>query len=409
MMKQLYKPPPHLLGNSADEIQQRMWDAMPDDIDKSELNIPWDFTRPAAMEKARMIEFELNETIKLLFPQWAYGEWLDYHAEQEGTGRRAANKASGAVLIKGKPGAAVATGFQFATPAGLSASILYEAIDDVTLVGEPDEDGLISAAVPIRALEGGLDGNVPPDAVILMVKPNTDIVYVTNPTAITGGTLEESDEMLQERIMEIKRLGTSFTGCDADYVRWAKEVSGVGNVVVEPEWDDPELPEELRWVDGYGVAHCSGAVRLFVVDANGVPANQQILDAVYDHIVNPDNRINRLAPIGAIVTVEAPVALTIDVSASVQLKEGESLEAVKERFIVNLNNYWLVASTENDTQDVQSGIAHNYVKWVYVGSTLAQTAGVADYIDLTVNGGVANVLIPLGEFPVTGEVDLIEY
>ncbi|MDR2168106.1 MAG: hypothetical protein LBE35_09710 [Clostridiales bacterium] len=87
-----YTPPDFLQGQTVDVIHERMMAAMPDDLDKSELSIPWDFTRPAANEKALLIELELNETIQLIFPHWAYAEWLDLHAELEGLVRRAANQ-----------------------------------------------------------------------------------------------------------------------------------------------------------------------------------------------------------------------------------------------------------------------------------------------------------------------------
>ena len=50
-----YTPPPFLQGQSADQIHSRMLENLPADIDKSQGNIPWDFTRPSALEKA---EFE---------------------------------------------------------------------------------------------------------------------------------------------------------------------------------------------------------------------------------------------------------------------------------------------------------------------------------------------------------------
>ena len=77
-----YETPEFLQGQSAEEIHRRMLDNLPSGIDKSEGNIPWDFTRPPALEKAEMVEFTINETIKLMFPQWSYGEWLDLHGEK---------------------------------------------------------------------------------------------------------------------------------------------------------------------------------------------------------------------------------------------------------------------------------------------------------------------------------------
>jgi len=385
-----YTPPDFLQGQSVDDIHERMMNALPDDIDKSELQIPWDFTRPAAIEKAELVEFVLNRAIQVMFPHWAWDEWLDLHAQAEGLARRPANRASGTVTVTGRIGTTLAQGFQFATPANLTPSVIFETTEAVLFDGTPDDSGQITMDIPIQAVEGGTNGNVPPDRIILMVRPETGITYVTNTDATSGGTPEESDDELRERILEAKRFGISYTGRDADYIRWAKEVSAVGSVVVDPEWNGP------------------GTVRLWIADANGVPANQQIVDAVYNHIISPDDRIERLAPIGATLTVVAPVPLYITVSAQVTLRNGESLDTVTARFEANLNAYWSQAASENDIIEVQTGIAQNYVKYVFVGSVLAQTVGVANYTNLLVNGGTGDILISSGQYPVTQEVDLYE-
>jgi uncharacterized phage protein gp47/JayE len=500
-----FTPPEFLQGQTADVIHRRMMNALPDDIDKSELNIPWDFTRPAALEKAEYIQFELIETIKLIFPHWTYGQWLDLHAELVGLKRRSANKATGSVTVIGSAGLVIPAGFQFATTANLTPSVIFEALEETVIgngeiviydtavptpeavirltlnrpnvkklmitLGPADEnpnvwelllldgtevlerfafdapsgEGHVNALmealeaapsayfsalkladsaqtleaadqapmgtmVNIQALEGGRIGNVPPDAVILMAKPITGIAYITNHEAITGGSPEESDDELRERVLEAIRYGISWTGCDADYVRWAKEVPGVGQAVTDAEWDDPEMPEQFHFTDYYGRRRCAGAVRLFVIDANGVPANEQILDAVYDYIIHDKNRIERKAPIGAKLTVASPAPLVVNVLAKVYLEDGENLETVTERYKENLNKYWLEASSENDLYSIYTGIAQNFVKYVYVGAALAETAGIADYEHetLTVNGAAENIEIAVGLYPVTGEVVLYE-
>lgn len=155
-----YNPPEFLLGQSADEIHSRMMENLPPGIDKSEGNIPWDFTRPAALEKAEFAEFTVNETVKLIFPQWAYGEWLDYHGEKVNTIRRAANHASGNLEVTGQIGTIIPTGYQFATPANLTASVIFETTESAVLEGEPDGNGQVTNTIPIQAMDGGQIGNV---------------------------------------------------------------------------------------------------------------------------------------------------------------------------------------------------------------------------------------------------------
>lgn len=196
-----------------------------------------------------------------------------------------------------------------------------------------------------------------------------------------------------------------MTGCVADYIRWGKEVPAVGQVIVDPEWPDPGLPEQFHYLDRLGRERCAGAVRLIIVDSSGLPANKQILDAVYIHIAGdgPED-IKRLMPIGAHLTVIAPEGLTVNIAAEVQLEEGADVEAVKERFRKNLAGYWLTVGQEA----VDDEIGHlGYIRWVQVGAVLAKTLGVIDYTGLTVNGGTVNIPVEHVQYPVTGEVELI--
>ena len=71
----------------------------------------------------------------------------------------------------------------------------------------------------------------------------------------------------------------TYLGNDTDYKRWAKE-AGAGDCIVDPAWKGP------------------GTVRLVLVDGNGQPANKELIDAVFNHIVSPTDRAARLLPTG---------------------------------------------------------------------------------------------------------------
>lgn len=399
-----YEPPEFLRGQSADEIHRRMLDALPVGIDKSEGNIPWDFTRPSALEKAEFVEFSLNETIKLIYPHWAYGAWLDLHGEMVNTIRRAANKATGTLNVTGVKGTEIPAGFQFATPATLTASVIFESLEAVTLDGDPDSKGQVTVEIPIQAAEGGIIGNVAEDTIKLMVNPMRGIAYCSNPEPTTGGAEAETDEDYRIRILDAMRLGSSMTGCVADYIRWGREVPGVGQVIVDPEWDDPTLAEQFHYMDALGFRRCAGAVRLIIIDSNGLPANQQIIDAVYLHICGTgDDDVKRLSPIGSHVTVIAPEGLTVDISATVLLEDEADIETVAAQFRKNLRGYWLEVGQE---ARLSSRTRTGYVRWVQVGAVLAKTDGVKDYTDLTINGDSKNIPITQVQYPVTGEVAL---
>jgi uncharacterized phage protein gp47/JayE len=366
-----FVPPSFLNDQDAETIHKRMMENLPPDIDDMENGFPWDFTKPTALEKAEMLEFHLVETLKIMFPMWAYDEWLDYHAKGRGITRKPANAASGELLITGIPGTTIPAGFKFAAPATAdSPAIEYQTTEKYTI----GEDGTVR--VQITAVEPGIKGNVPSNTVTLMMTPIKGITSVTNEAAITGGTEVESDDELRNRIMEIDAASeASFVGSDDDYKRWAEEVPGVGTALVMPEWAGP------------------GTVKVVVIDANGQPANQAIITAVYNNIMSPDDRLQRKAPIGATVTVEAPTAKEINYSFTLELKAGENQETVLERFKAQLRTYYVEAKKEG------------VVRYNRVSSILTNTEGVKDFTGLTMNGGTANIELEEDEYPVTGAID----
>lgn len=365
--------PPWLEGQDAESIHARMMESLPDDIDDTEGGFPWDFTKPTALEAAEMLEFHLVETLKIMFPEWAYDEWLDLHANAAGISRRAARSAYGILQITGTPGTKIPSRFRFASPAVGSSPAVEFITEQAVQIGE---DGTVS--VGVTAVEAGPDGNVAAGSITIMAEPIKGITSITNPEHTSGGTDIEDDDTLRERIAEINGAGeASYVGCDADYKRWAREVSGVGDAFVIPEWD-PDVPN---------------SVKVVVLDSNGEPANERILNDVYEYIYSPNNRLERKAPIGAILTVSAPLPNTINYSFKLQLSDGFTLDGVIEEFGNKLQTYYATAKEEK------------IVRYSVVSSMLINTAGVKDYDDLKMNDSTNNIVIADDEYPVTGSID----
>jgi len=366
-----FKAPSFLDGQDAETIHKRMMEALPPDIDNTEGGFPWDFTKPSALEKAEILEFHLVETLKIMFPAWADGEWLDLHAKGRGITRKPPNQASGALLITGVPGTTIPAGFKFAAPAvGDTPAIEYQTSEKYVI----GEDG--TAQIQVTAVESGTIGNVPAGTVSLMMTPLNGIASITNQAQITGGTEEESDDELRNRIDEIDAASeASYVGSDGDYKRWAEEVPGVGTALPMPEWDGP------------------GTVKVVVIDANGQPANTSIITAVYNHIVSPNDRLQRKAPIGATVTVLAPEPKELNYTFLLEIEEGETLGTVLERFAAELRTYYIEAKKAK------------VVRYNKVSSILTETAGVKDFTGLLINGDAVNINLTEDEYPVTGTIN----
>jgi len=361
-----FVPPAWLEGQDAETIHARMMQNLPDDIDDTEGGFPWDFTKPTALEKAELLEFHMMETTKIMHYMFSYGIYLDYHARAVGITRKEASRASGVLQITGSPGTIIPNGFLFAVPAsGDTAAITFYTTEESTI----SLDGV--ADVPIQASETGTIGNVAADTIIIMVSPSiSGIEKITNLESTSGGAAEEDDESLRSRIGEIcEASDASFVGCDNDYIRWAKEINGVGDVIVIPEWNGP------------------GTVKVVVMDANGTPANPKIITDVENHIMAPQNRRARLAPIGATVTITAPTTVDVNVTCDLTIATGENYTAIVANIGESLKDYFETAQKEG------------VIKRNRIGSIIIGTDGVADYANLTLNEGTDNISLALDEYP----------
>ena len=220
---------PEFIDNSdPDTIQSRMMNNLPVDISDMPADFPYDFTMPTAIEISRLIQYNLTRTLMLMFPMWAWGEWLDLHGVSAKVTRKQASRASGHVTVVGTAGTIIEEGTVFCTEGTTdSTSVEFATTEEVTI----PEQGTVDIAV--ASVLAGASYNVTRNTVTLQKQPNKNVTSVTNENPIRGGTDEEDDDTYRERILEkLRSAEVSFVGCDADYVRWSKEVSGVGSAVV---------------------------------------------------------------------------------------------------------------------------------------------------------------------------------
>lgn len=361
--------PAFLLHHSADEIHAKMKEELPADLDMSSGGHAWNLTRVTAMAVAELYEMILPEVINVIFPETSYGDFLDGHAKSRTIVRLPATYATGEVTITGEPESVIPAGSLFSTAAvNDEPSVDYETLEAVTI----PESGSAKAAV--LCTQAGTIGNTIAGTVVLVSSKLTGVNAVINEAAITGGTEEESDEALSERVLEYDRNADgSYTGNPGDYKRWAREVPGVGDATVISAQDD------------------TGLVTIILTDANGDPATAALCKAVYDHIMRPDDAYSRLAPVNAYLIVTPPATIAISISATVELEEGAALEGVKAAFLAAVARYLPQALEEGE------------VKYTRVAATLAAVEGANDFRDLKIGTGTAlgtaNIPITTNQLP----------
>ena len=363
---------PDFLDRDFADIMDEMTADMPEDIDMSEGNHPYNLIAPTARQEEYFTGFILAEALKRVFPKFCegYPEYVDYHAEVNGLQRKAATFATGKLVATGQPETVIPAGTVFSTMStGDIPSVAFVSVEDTEVGGSG------SAEILIRAAEAGTIGNVAENTIILQDSPIDGVESLTNPQATSGGLDEETDASLIGRIAEYEEMqGLSFVGNDTDYKRWAEEVGGTGvATVVAPAEDDD-----------------SGTITIVLTDTLGNPATEELCRQVYEHIVSPNDRSKRLAPVnGASLLVVPPVVVDISVTAEIELTEEVTLETVKAEFLINAAAYMAVVPEDKE------------VKYTKIGAILSVTNGVKDYhsTSLRVNGGTENIAIRVNEFP----------
>lgn len=376
-----FTKPEFLENASTNDFHKEMLTELPSNIDTSQGNHVYNLTRSSALIAAKICEFIAPEIIKLIFPEWSYGSFLDQHAKTRNIFRRAATAANGYITVTASKEITIPAGSLFATASiNDEPSVFYQTLEEVTIPKDA------SVQVPIECTETGIVGNTQAGTIVLVASKLTNVSAVVNEEDITGGTEQEDDATLYARIDEYDRTqGESYVGNPADYKRWATSVDGVGEAIIISATDD------------------SGIVTIILTDLNGDPATKNLCDSVYNYIMKPDDPYGRLAPVNSILVVKPPDTMPICIKATIELETGAFIEDVMAAFKSAVALYLPVALDDGE------------VKYTKITNILGDTPGVNDYKDVLIGAkvdgevtyGTSNIPIKNIQLPVINDEDLI--
>ncbi len=372
--------PDFLADETESVILTRMLARLPEDLDKSEGSYLWDALSASAGE-FRQLKIEMSEFLSRGFASMTFGEYLDMRCEEKGIPRNTAEKATGKVTFTGVYRISIPSGTRVATPADPTLNIPSVEFVTVGLATIPVE-GVVE--VNIEAVVAGTGGNVLADKITVLSQPISGVSAINNDDDTEGGVNIENDTSLLIRYLQkVQNPGTS--GNKSDYKTWAMEISGVGDVVVDPLWNG------------------RGTVKLFLLGLDKKPAVVDIVNEVQEYIdpVASSGEGDGKAPVGATVTASAATGININITATVALS-GKTLAETQAAFILAIDGY--LKSLAFAT------LISPDVKYVKVGSILLDIVGVQDYTSLLVNTGTANIPIDKasGEVAIRGTVTLSE-
>ena len=230
--------------------------------------------------------------------------------------------------------------------------------------------------MPIEAVEPGASGNVPPNAITLLLTPVAG-ASVTNPLPTSGGADVETDELLRERVL-LEFSSRPGAGTVTDYERWALGYAPVGYATVEPLWNGP------------------GTVRLSVTDQDNNPVAPSVVTGLQLYLDPVPGQGRGLAPIGAIVTVITPTTVMVTVVATLVLLTGYSLDGAGATIAVRGDIEQAVKDYIDRLKPGEDVVMHN------VRAQMFKVPGVYDVpAGMTLNGGNTNLAIGPTEIALT--------
>ncbi len=370
-MQPEFTAPDFMQHNTAEEIHERMMNSLPADIDDMPGGFPYDFTMPAALEKDELINYHLMRTLMIAFPMYAWDDWLDLHGAQVHVYRHQAQYATGDICVAGTAGTEVKAGTIFCTPATDNGPAIEFATTEDAVIGA---EGTVS--IGIKAVTAGTESNVAANTITIMAKPNRAVVSVNNLEPLTGGTERESNDDFYDRIFAEYDNSMTYLGNDTDYIRWAK-AAGAGDCIVDAAWNGP------------------GTVKLILVDANGRPAGEELIDAVYRYIVSPDDRSARLLPT-ACAELSCVAATTVQIHYTItglQFDATTSIEQIRKDFAEAVRSVYTEAKSKN------------LLRYNDVRPIIAAIVGVEDFSEFLIDGGMENIILKKEEYPETGTLD----
>lgn len=355
-------PIPIFLTEDEDAVHERMLSNF-QDVSTLEGDFIYDATRPTAEEITQLKQLGLQNNLKIAFPQTSYGTYLEWLGECKGVFKNQPTKSVGMITFTGVQGTIITKGTIVTTIAtDEKQSIEFELLETKTI----GENETVDIKAECRIV--GAIGNVAQNTITVLLGLISGIKSVTNKEDFKGGTDIEDEEHFRERVL-VAEQEDKLSGASSDYIRWAKEVDGVGYAYIVPEWAG------------------AGTVKVLILDKNRKAATQELINKVQEYIypLNIEEGQNRdgKAPIGALVTVVTPETLLINVKASFIFNSNFNEETVLSNLKTKIDKYL-------DKIDLGGTVSYNAIQAI-VGSMMLTDEGIQDFSNLTINDVKENI------------------
>lgn len=298
---------------------------------------------------------EIDGIKKQMFPHTATGEYLDRHAAQRGLSRIKGNKATGFVVFR----LDAPLDHDMLIPRGTvcsnsDGSLRYVTVNDDTIPSETSYK-----LIECEAVDSGERYNLGRGNVTVIMTYFSVGLSITNATSFIGGTDDESDEELRERIAQ-SYLNTPNGANEEFYIELAKSADGIQSATVTKT--------------------SAGNLTICVGGVGDIPSDEDYQ--------NVRSLLNTHRPFGINLTVTRPELVTVNVTAEIDIKSGYNANEVIANATVGITNFFRRLAVGET------------VKLAALGKTLYETDGVDNYTFV----GMTNTAISAGQLAKLGTV-----
>ena len=338
-----------------EEIIQRINERLTIDANLLEGGFSQDIIESVAYELANIKDVDLGAIADRVFVKTATGEDLDKVGADYGLPRRESSAAYVYLEIEGTNGAIVNQ-----TVKAVYNNLVFTC-QEYKKIGESG-----SVSVKAKCETEGAIGNVPANTITEFLTTYQGLTSVNNPEPAYDGFDVEDDETYRQRLLDY--LAEDATNAnEAQYRQWAMSVTGVGRAVVKS-------------------AETMGAGNVGVyISAIDAEVSQELIDNVKSYIES-------VQPINATLIVNALTYVDMDVTATVVLKTGYTIQEVDEEFTERFAEYLKTVE--------------NVVSYFKVSDLLYACSGVEDVTTYTLNNDTVSVELDDTDYPVVGEVSI---
>lgn len=351
-----------------EEILNEMLNMVPDDFDKREGGIIYCALAPIAAQIADLY-FYADNIMDTTMPDSSRSEELTRVCSTSGVNRYPATKS----IRKGKFTDSQGNNMEIPLDSRFGAeNLTYKAVKYIQ-----------SGTYELECEEAGKVGNTYFGA-ILPINNISGLGTATLMDVLIAGEDEESDEELRVRFYKTVN-SQPFGGNISQYEIEILQIPGIGGVKVFPT------------PNGQG-----GKVQCVIVDPMFRPASQTLINNVQE-IIQPKGKSQGvgIAPIGHDVTISTVVEFTINLSMNIALKQGYTLDGVRNNIRQALESYFLSISFKD-----------NVVRLSRIESIVLDVEGIADINQTTLNGTSNNITLKNDwndyQVPILGNVEIVE-